>query len=131
MRIYADSSALVKLVVTEPESAQLARSIPNGAEVVTSALSVVEVVRAVKLAKLETETEPDADAILAGCTLVDVDLVILRHAAALATRLLRSLDAIHLATALRVAPDMVLSYDRRLARATKIAGLPVEAPGTG
>ncbi len=129
MRIYADSSALVKLVVTEPESAQLARSIPEDAEVVTSALSVAEVARAVKLAELEDDTEPDPDALLAGCTLVDVDLVVLRDAAALASRSLRTLDAIHLATAIRVSPDTVLAYDRQLVRATKVAGLHVEMPG--
>ena len=129
MRIYADASALVKLVVSEPESAQLARSIPMDAEVVTSALSVAEVGRAVKLAELEEDIEPDPDALLSGCTLVDVDLVVLRDAAALATQSLRTLDAIHLATAVRVSPDTMLAYDPRLARAAKAAGLHVEAPG--
>ena len=129
MRLYADASALVKLVVTEPESAALARSIPRRAEVVTSSLAVVEVTRAVRLADLVDDAEPDPDAQLAGCTLVDVDLVVLRQAATLASRSLRTLDSLHLATALRVSADTMLTYDRQLGRAARAAGLHVEAPG--
>jgi predicted nucleic acid-binding protein len=129
VRLYADASALVKLVVTEPESAALARAIPADADVVTSAVSVVEVSRAAKLAELEDDTEPDPDALLAGCTLVDVDLVVLRQAAGVASRSLRTLDAIHLATAIRVSPDAFVTYDRQLGRAARAAGLRLEAPG--
>ena len=129
MRLYADASALVKLLVAEPESAALARAIPANAEVVSSAVSVVEVARAVRVAELDDEAEPDAAGLLAGCTLVDVDGPILYAAAALVSSELRTLDAIHLATAVAVGPDAVLVYDRRLANGAAGAGLQVEAPG--
>ena len=129
MRLYADASALVKFVVTEPESIHLARAIPQDAEVVTSALSVVEVVRAVRLAELEDDAEVEPDEVLAGCTLVDVDLGILLNAAALASRSLKTLDSIHLASAIDARPDVFVTYDRQLGRAAQVAGLHVEAPG--
>lgn len=50
-------------------------------------------------------------------------------ALALASETVKTLDAIHLATAVSVAPDAMLVYDRRLARAARDAGLRVEAPG--
>lgn len=130
MRIYADASALVKLLVSEPESAALARAIPTDAQVVSSALSVVELARAVRVADLDDDVEPETDALLAGCTLVDIDSVVLSMASGLASRTLKSLEAVHLATAICVAPDLVLVYDRQLARAVRQAGLRVEAPGS-
>lgn len=129
MRVYADASALVRLVVTEPESAALARWLPPAADVVTSAVSLVELTRATRPAELEDDREPDPQAVLEGCSLVDVDLVVLRQAAALASRSLRTLDSIHLATAIQVVPDVLVTYDRQLARAALAAGLRVEAPG--
>lgn len=128
MRVYADASALVRLVVTEPESAALARWLPPAADVVTSAVSLVELTRATRPAELEDDRE-DPQAVLEGCSLVDVDLVVLRQAAALASRSLRALDSIHLATAIQVVPDVLVTYDRQLARAALAAGLRVEAPG--
>lgn len=129
MRLYADASALVKLLVAEPESAALAKAIPPNAEVISSAISIVEAARAVRLAEVEDDAEPSSAELLAGCLLVDVDEPILHAAAALASHDLRTLDAIHLATALAVAPDVVLVYDRRLSRRAAAAGLRVEAPG--
>ena len=118
MRLYADASALVKFVVTEPESIHLARAIPQDAEVVTSALSVVEVVRAVRLAELEDDAEVEPDEVLAGCTLVDVDLGILLNAAALASRSLKTLDSIHVASALatgaRYPLELLYAIKRRM-----------------
>jgi predicted nucleic acid-binding protein len=128
-RIYADASALVKLVVTEPESAALVRAVPQDVEIVTSAISVVEVVRAARLAELEDELEPEPDAVLSSCTLVDVDETVLRSAASLASRALKTLDAIHLASAISAAPHVMLTYDRQLLRAAKDAGLRVQSPG--
>jgi uncharacterized protein len=89
----------------------------------------IEVTRAVKLADLEDDVEPDPDELLAGCSLIDADIAVLRQAAALASRSLRTLDAVHLATAIRVSPDVFVTYDRQLGRAARAAGLHVEAPG--
>jgi predicted nucleic acid-binding protein len=119
----------VKLVVTEPESAALVRAIPQEVEIVTSAVSIVEVIRAARLAELEDDIEPEPEAVLAGCTLVDVDLAILRSASGLASRALKTLDAIHLASAISAAPHVMLTYDRQLARAAKAVGVRVESPG--
>jgi uncharacterized protein len=60
---------------------------------------------------------------------VDVDPSILRSAAALASDRLRPLDAIQLATAVVVAPELVYVYDRQLGRAAVGLGLRVSAPG--
>ena len=119
----------MKLVVTEPESVALVRAIGEDVEIVTSALSIVEVTRAARLAELEEDIEPDPENVLAGCTLVDVDVAVLRSASGLATAALKTLDAIHLATAIGVGPDAMLVYDRQLVRAARAAGVRVESPG--
>ena len=67
--------------------------------------------------------------LLDSCSLVAVDREILRSAAALASQVLRPLDAIHLASALAIRPDAILVYDSRLGGAAAEAGLRVEAPG--
>lgn len=113
----------------ERESALLAAAIPSGARVATSALSIVEVTRAVRLAGLDDESEAPLADLLDGCAIIDVDLEVIRSAAILAPRELRSCDAIHLATALSIAPAAMLVYDRRLGQAARGVGLRVLAPG--
>ena len=66
---------------------------------------------------------------LGGVSLVATDRTIARAAAGIASKSLRPLDAIHLATALAVAPDVMLVYDRRLGAAAAAAGISVDAPG--
>ena len=95
-------------------------------------MSIAEVTRALRVAGLVAETEVDDLAqVLDGVALVDADVAIARVAAGIAAESLRPLDAIHLATAIAVAPDVMLVYDRRLAAAAAAAGLAVEAPGAG
>ena len=113
----------------ERESSDLAVAIPSGARLATSALSIVEVTRAVLRAGHEHEVEPPLTELLDGCTFIDVDRELLRIAANLAPRKLRSSDAIHLATALSIAPEAMFVYDRRLGQAALDAGLCVIAPG--
>ncbi len=127
--MYADSSALAKLVVRDPESAALAAWIPDGAVVISSALARVEVTRVVRLAGLEDDLDGEVETLLDGCVLLDVDDGYLRVAASIASDRLRTLDAIHLATALDVRPDALLVYDRTLAREAARLGLRVAAPG--
>ncbi|MGI8886700.1 MAG: type II toxin-antitoxin system VapC family toxin [Gaiellaceae bacterium] len=128
--MYADASALVKLVVRERESAALAASVPAGARLATSGVSTVEVTRAVRIAGLEEDLEQDLLAdLLGGCVVLDVDSDVLRSAAALASDTLRPLDAIHLATALAIAPEIMFVYDRQLGRAAREFGIRVQAPG--
>lgn len=105
-------------------------AIPGGADVVTSVVSIAEVTRALRVAGLVAETEADDLAhVLDGVVLVDTDVALARVAAGIASESLRPLGAIHLATAIAVAPDIMLVYDRRLAAAAAAAGLAVEAPG--
>lgn len=121
----------MKLIVREAESRALVAAIPEGADVVTSAVSIAEVTRALRVAGLVDETEVDDLArVLDGVALVETDVTIARVAAGIASASLRPLDAIHLATAIAVAPDVMLVYDRRLAAAARASGLVVVAPGT-
>ena len=128
---YADASALVKLVVREPESTALVAAIPLDARIATSAVSVVEVTRAVRLSGLEADLENELADVLGGCTLVDVDSDVLRSASGLTSQTLHPLDAIHLATAMAIAPAVMYVYDRQLGRAAAALGLTVSAPGAG
>lgn len=122
----------MKLIVREPESRALVTAIPEGADVVTSVVSIAELTRALRVAGLVAETEVDDVAhVLDGVALVDTDVAIARVAASIASERLRPLDAIQLATAIAVAPDVMLVYDRGLAVAAVAAGLAVAAPGAG
>ena len=128
--IALDSSALVKLVLDEPESAALETWLSSRAplSVTASDLVRVEVVRAV--ARADSAGVPRARTLLAGVDLVPVSRDLLDVAADLGPPSLRSLDALHLATALSLgsALDAFVVYDERLAQAATQAGLPVVAP---
>jgi uncharacterized protein len=129
-RLYADASALVKLILQEPESAvlvdRLGEPLP---QLTTSALAVVEVTRAVKIARPEPDALEEVARLLQSCVLLEVTGAILREAAALASEQLRTLDAVHLASIMRLEAHSVLAYDRRLASAARELGFIVEHPG--
>ena len=128
--VYADSSALVKLVVVEPESdalaAYLGEPLPR---LVTSRIALVEVTRAVRLADDSEEMAREVKRLLEACDLVEVSGTLLRTAANAASERVRTLDAVHLASVMRVEPDVVIVYDRRLAEASAAAGFAVASPG--
>lgn len=128
MSAYLDSSALVKLVVAEDESLALRRALRRHPSRVSSALARVEVVRAVRAYGAEGSTR--ARVVMRGLDLVPIDDGILDAAARLDPAVLRSLDAIHLASALRLAGELevVITYDRRMAEAARSLGLVVAAP---
>lgn len=128
--VYADSSALVKLVVVEPESEDLADYLGDPLpRLLTSAIALVEVTRAVRLYNDTDEMRDEVRWLLEGCDLVDVSPALLRTAAGLGSALVRTLDAIHLASILRVEPHEVIVYDQRLAHAAATAGFAVVSPG--
>jgi predicted nucleic acid-binding protein len=128
--LYVDSSALVKLVVAEPETEALARHVRrSGRRLATSRVAVVEVARAVRLANASIEGQSKARDLLDTTVLVDVSSTLLQAAAALASRTLRTLDAIHLASLELVDPAEVVVYDRRLAGAARELGYATVAPG--
>ena len=118
----------MKLVIDEPESASLERHLKDDPVLATSRIAVVEVLRAVVLANPEPEVTDEAEELLASCMLVELSAGLLREAAGLASATVRTWDALHLASALRVEPDELLAYDRRLAGAASERGLAVSGP---
>jgi uncharacterized protein len=129
--LYLDSSALVKLVLPEAESAALLESLAAWPVHVTSELASVEVVRAARRATAEPAVEQRAMEVMAGLHLLKMDADLLAQAARLEPRTLRSLDAIHLASALSLGEDLgaMVIYDGPLAAAAVESGLRVLAPG--
>jgi predicted nucleic acid-binding protein len=131
--VYLDSSALVKLVVREPESQALIEFLRDRPDRVSSALVLAEVPRALRRARLGTAVRRRAREILARVALVDIDRRALTFAAAIDPPTVRTLDAIHLATALVLREDLraLVTYDRRLAASAERADLQVQRPGSG
>ncbi len=129
--VYLDTSAIVKLVVPEPESDALVWALEQWPDRVSSAVASVEVHRALRRARASRTVRKRADRVLSAIVLIRVDDLVLQRAAALADPALRSLDALHLATALSLGddPDAFVTYDARLARAASRQRLPVSHPG--
>jgi predicted nucleic acid-binding protein len=127
--IYLDSSAIVKLVVREDESAALRRFLREHPVRVSCALARVEVPRAV--AGEGTAAADRARQVLGTLKLLSLDEALLDAAGTLPGQTLRSLDAIHLAAARELGPELhaLVTYDRRMADAGAAMGLPVAAPG--
>lgn len=133
--IYADPSALVKLIRDERESGAL-RAYLRGADVVACELALTEVPRAVRRAAARDPSLP-LDLLLArtgelldAIALVPLDRALLASAGALAEPALGALDAIHVAAAVDVSPiDAFLSYDERQSAIARLAGLRTIALG--
>jgi uncharacterized protein len=127
---YADTSAAIKLLVEETDSKAFAAfyDAHADAEWVSSALLRIEVTRAV--ARAMPTLLPDARDLLLAFSCIAIDDDIVEGAMNEPDRGLRSLDAIHLATARILAPelDALVTYDDRLARAAVDAGLVTVSP---
>lgn len=128
--VYLDSSALVKLVVMEPETRVLVELLQEHSGHVSSALVLTEVPRALRRAGFGAVERRRAREVLARVALIDVDRRTLATAAGLDPPMLRTLDAIHLATVLTLHGDLagLVTYDRRLAAAARRAHVEVLAP---
>ena len=126
---YLDTSAAVKLLMTERESPALRRWLRRRRERASAALLRVELVRVVRRAGLP-RLIPEARKLLAGVHLIRLDDALLDRAADLDPIELRSLDAIHLAAAASLGDDLaaVVSYDDRLLAAATSLGLPTATP---
>lgn len=118
----------MKLIVEEPESGALEDHLEDGPLLATSRIALVEVPRATALANPAAGVQAEAERLLASCMLIDITEELLRSAARLASRDVRTLDAIHLASALRIEPDELVAYDRLLLRAAADQGLDVSSP---
>jgi hypothetical protein len=128
MPVYLDSSAIVKLVVRERESSALRRFLRTRRERVSCGLARTEVLRAVR--HLGSAATNRARRVLRRIDLIRLDDAVLDAAGMLDPRIVRSLDAVHLAAAQLIAPelDAIVTYDRRLAEGALLLGFHVEAP---
>ncbi len=125
---YLDASAIVKLISEEAESEALRAYLESFRGLSSCALARVEVFRAA-VVKGELATAR-ARQVVAGLQLVALEDHILNVAAGLPPPVLRTLDAIHVAAAMSLGPDLAsfVTYDRRMQEAARALGLPVEAP---
>ncbi|RSM69845.1 PIN domain-containing protein [Kibdelosporangium aridum] len=132
--IYLDSCAIIKLIAQEPESGALADWIEDHAraDLVTSMLSEVEVPRALR--RGHPQLLGAVTGVLKRLYRIEINDEVRATAAAYLEPNLRSLDAIHLATADAVAAlgknvEAFVTYDKRLAEAAARSGHTVVAPG--
>jgi uncharacterized protein len=141
--IYLDSCALVKLVVTEPETPALQRYLDGRrSEMVSCELAQTEVIRSVRRSRYDQQhrrvDEPTVAArVNAAAALLDaIDLIVvntstfIQAGAFAADPGVGSLDAIHLVSAQRIGSPLeaFITYDKALCRAASDCGLPVAQP---
>jgi len=133
---YVDASALVKLVRDEPESDAL-RACLVDVDLVSSELVLTEVPRAIRRAAAGDPSLPidklvsRAGEVLEAVGLLPLDRGLLHTAGALAEPTLRTLDAIHVTSAIDVSPsDGFVTYDVRQGAAARLAGLRTLSPGS-
>ena len=131
---YADASALVKLVLDEPESKVL-RTYLDGADLISCELVLSEIPRAIRRAAGTDPALPRelllarAAELLDAIGLIALDREILIAAGTVAEPSLRALDAIHIAAAISAgALDAFVTYDERQGAAARLAGLRTIAP---
>ena len=127
-RVYLDASAAVKLVVSEPESASVRRFVAGQVTRISSRVLAVELMRAV--GRASPALLDQARSLLGVMEFVELSPEVAERAAGLEPVGLRSLDAIHLASALVLGDelDAFITYDARQADAARALGLPMEAP---
>ncbi|UTT61642.1 type II toxin-antitoxin system VapC family toxin [Microcella humidisoli] len=125
--LYLDTSAAVKLLIEEKESSAL-RAYLSHHDWASSALVRTELVRA--LLRADPSVVPRALDLLAQGNLLVIDTQVLDTAARLSPPSLRSLDAIHLASALELRDELTafVAYDERLLAAASALGMPVASP---
>jgi predicted nucleic acid-binding protein len=125
---YLDSSALVKLAIREPESAALRRYISRRSPLISSALARTELLRA--LLPYGADATRRGHEVLGRVELLRINDRVLDAAGALLPADVRSLDAIHLASADQLGSDLgaFVTYDARLAEAAKERGHRVVQP---
>lgn len=128
MATYLDSSAIVKLAVREPESAALRRYLRRRRPLISSALARAEVLRA--LLPGGEEAVARGHGVLRRLELARVNDRVLGAAGALLPVELRTLDAIHLATARQLGGELraLVTYDQRLIEAARELGQRVATP---
>jgi predicted nucleic acid-binding protein len=126
--VYLDASAAVKLVVDEAESEALRTYVDRSAVQASSALLRAELIRAAK--RLGARHVGRARELLVLMSLREIDDEVLDRAGEIEPHTVRTLDAIHVATASLLGPDLeaLVTYDRRTIEAARLYGLPVVSP---
>jgi predicted nucleic acid-binding protein len=134
--LYVDSSALVKRVIAETESEaleqMLADHVARSDALVASSLAWIEVERAVRAladAGVEVDVGASARLALSGIAERPIGADVVSLARRIQPAVLRSLDAIHLSTAVLVDADLIITYDERLGAAARASSIQTVAPG--
>ena len=125
---YIDSSAIIKLIKPEKESAALIKKLPNA--LITSRISRVEVARTIT--RFEPDLLDETYDILADIQMVPVEDSIITIAENLPQYIaLRDLDSLHIASALAIKNVIkgVITYDKEMAKAAKTLGFTILSPG--
>ena len=129
MILYVETSAVAKLMIEEPESVRLAAHLDRAVEQDDSLLS--SMLLETELRRLAVRTgvgQAVVTRLLERFDLLEIDRSLYREAGLLPGPYLRSLDAIHVAAALRANADAMVTYDVRQADAADGAGLSVQSP---
>lgn len=126
--LYMDTSALVKLLIAESESTELHKFVGHRG-MVSSQVTHTELVRAVK--RIDPDRVEDAEDLLSDMSFFVVDRMLTIRAGQVKPPAVRSLDAIHIASAVAMQGDLetLVTYDKRMIEAAEAAGLPVASPG--
>jgi predicted nucleic acid-binding protein len=126
---YLDTSAFLKLIVAERESAALRRFVLRWPERASAILLRTEAVRALRRAGYDKQVGA-ARRLFATMRLIRIDEPLLDRAGELDPPAMRSLDAIHLGAALAIGSDLgvLVTYDERLADSARQRGITVSAP---
>jgi predicted nucleic acid-binding protein len=126
--LYLDSSAIVKLVVAETETKALRELLRSWPERVSSVVAQIEVERVAR--RIGGGAVRRARTVMSRIALIELDDEVVHTAASLAPPTLRTLDAIHLATALSLREDLgaLCAYDARLVGAASSKAIEVVAP---
>ena len=124
---YLDTSAALKLLIEEPESPALAQTVDREQpDLVAGWLLETELRRAAQ--RLPALGMDVVSEFLAGVSLYEMPGSLFREAGILPGETLRSVDALHLAAAVRIGVDLVLTYDVRMADSARLLGLSVLSP---
>jgi predicted nucleic acid-binding protein len=126
--VYVDTSALVRVMLEEPDKRAIQRDLARFDQSVASRLLRIELRR---VGRRENALE-EADLLLDGVLLIPLDERVLSAAESIAPTTVGTLDAIHLATAVQLAEagelDALMTYDKRLAYGARAHGLEVLSP---
>jgi predicted nucleic acid-binding protein len=128
--IYLDSAAVVKLVHAEPESPALRAWLNERAETDWTSSVLVEIESFRALARYAPEAVSRLHLVLDQIELIDMSPRVRVLAQTVRPVTIRSLDAIHLGTALALRPNLTsfVTYDKRLLEAATAAELPTDSP---